>query len=426
MNFNHYTHTCPHCNTTLQGYDKQGTKVFVCPQCQTLLTKDDRGAFSYSDKLRKAQSAPIIPLGAAGVLNNTQYRVICYAERKDDYNSVWGEYILFNEAEERYAFLSEYSGHWNLLLPLDKAEVSTWQTGADNQITYGNKTYKLYSKYTATYLHAQGEFSWPLRKERTAPCWEYIAPPHMLAKEGTGPEADYYFGTYVQPSAIKKAFGLAGVPHRIGKGVIQPFYGGIDVGYFAIGALLFIMVITILNTFITMQAKEQVVFSQTFTVNDSTAGKPFVSESFKLEGRQSNLQIDAFAQVTNSWVEAEVSLVNESTLEETGFVTGVDYYTGYDDGESWSEGSWSKEEILCAVEPGTYHFVITPAKDPSIMGVGMTLQATWDVPVWWNAILVAIVMGVITGGLYLLELNFERSRWYDSDYSPYTYSDDNE
>jgi hypothetical protein len=186
------------------------------------------------------------------------------------------------------------------------------------------------------------------------------------------------------------------------------------------------MLIILLNAFISMQAKEKQVFSQSFAVNDSTAGKPIVSPSFKLEGRGSNLQIDAFAQVTNSWVEAEVSLVNEGTLEETGFVTGVEYYVGAEDGEVWSEGSWSKEEILCAVEPGTYHFVITPSKDQGFTSTTMTVQATWDVPVWWNAILVCIVMGVITGGLYLLELNFERSRWYDSDYSPYTYSDDNE
>jgi hypothetical protein len=262
--------------------------------------------------------------------------------------------------------------------------------------------------------------------EKKVSCREYSAPPHMVAVEGREPGADYFFGTYVPPSAIKKAFGLPGVPYRIGKGVIQPFYGGIDVGYFAMGALAFVILIIVLNAFITMQAKEQQVFSQSFIVNDSTAGKPIVSPSFTLEGSQSNLQIDVLAQVTNSWVEAEVSLVNERTLEETGFVTAVEYYEGVDDGERWSEGSWGKEEILCAVAPGAYHFVITPSKDTGLASTTMTLQATWDVAVWWNAILVCIVMAVITGALYLLELNFERSRWYDSDYSPYTYSDDNE
>lgn len=425
-NRNHYTNTCPHCNATLQGYDKQGTEVFVCPQCQSLLTKGDQGSFVYTEKLQKARAEPIIPLGAEGVLNDVTYRVICYAERKDDYNSVWGEYILLNEAEKRYAFLSEFNGHWNLLTPLDKTEVNVTEVATHNQTTFREQTYRLYSKYTASYIHARGEFFWPVHHRRMTPCREYIAPPHMVAKEGAGQEAEYYFGTYVAPSRIKKAFALPGVPYRIGKGVIQPFYGGIDVGYFAIGALAFIMLIIILNTFITIQAKEQMVFSQSFNIDDSTAGKPFVSEPFKLEGNRSNLQIEAFSQLSNSWVEADVSLVNEDTQEETGFVTGVEYYSGYDGGESWSEGSWSKEEILCAVDPGRYHFVVTPAKDPSLMFARMTLQATWDVPVWWNAILVGIVMAVITGVLYLLELNFERSRWYDSDYSPYTYSDEDD
>jgi len=425
-NINHYTNACPVCSTALKGYDKRGAQVFVCPQCQALLTKDEGGAFVRKDKLKKAQAEPIISLGATGMLNDTLYRVICYAERKDDHNSVWGEYILFDETAQRYAFLSEYNGHWNLMTPLDKHEVDAREVASHPETTFRDQTYKLYSKYTASYIHARGEFFWPMHHKGMVPCREYIAPPHMVAMEGREPEADYFFGTYVQPSAIKKAFGLAGVPYRIGKGVIQPFYGGIDVGYFAIGALAFIILIIILNAFISMQAKEKQVFSHSFTVSDSTAGKPIVSPSFTLEGRQSNLQIDAFAQVTNSWVEAEISLVNERTLEETGFVTGVEYYSGTDDGESWSEGSWGKEEILCAVAPGTYHFVITPSKDTGFTSTTMTLQATWDIPVWWNAILVVIVMGVITATLYFLELNFERSRWYDSDYSPYTYSDDNE
>jgi hypothetical protein len=62
-----------------------------------------------------------------------------------------------------------------------------------------------------------------MHHQKMIPFREYIAPPHMLAKEGNGPEADYFFGNYIQPSVIKKAFGLAGIPYRIGKGVIQPF-----------------------------------------------------------------------------------------------------------------------------------------------------------------------------------------------------------
>jgi hypothetical protein len=388
------------------------------------MRKDDKGEFFWDSRLQKARYEPTIPLGSEGVLNGISYRMICYAERKDDHNAIWREYILFNEAEHKHVFLSEYDGHWTLLEPLEKTDVNVQEMATHKGTLFREEEYKLYSKYTASYVHARGEFYWPMYREKMVPVREYIAPPHMLTKEGTAKDADYFFGTYQSRSAISKAFSLPVMPYRTGTGMIQPFYGGIDVGIFAKGALVFTILIIIINIFLSMLAREQQVFSHTFPVDTGTVNKPLVSPSFTLQGNQSNLIIDAYARVSNSWVEADVSLVNESTHEERAFVTGVEFYSGYDGGESWSEGSWSKEETICAVEPGTYHFVITPSKDPAaFLPVDMTLQATWDVPVWWNAMLVVIIMGVITGALYLLEMNFERNRWYNSDYSPYTYDE---
>jgi ribosomal protein S27E len=419
-----HTVTCPDCKTKLPVYDTSGTEAIACPQCLAMLRENDRGAFQTGGRVQKARTEPVIALGAEGVLEGVLYRVICYAERKDEYGSIWREYILFNQAAKSYAFLSEYDGHWNLLLPLNKSEVREKEMEKDELTIFREETYKLYSKYNAGYLHMRGEFHWPVYTDKQVSCREYIRPPFMLAREKTGAEVDYFFGSYLHPSKIKKAFGLSGLPYRNGVGVTQPFYGGIKVGNFAIGALAFIILICALNGLFNMQSKQQQVFSHTFAVDDSTINKPIVSPSFTLSGRQSNLLIDAYAKVENSWVEADVSLVNEDSHEERGFATGVDYYSGVDDGESWAEGSWSKEEVICAVKPGNYHFVIIPGKDPSGRPTSMTLQATWDVQLWWNAVLVAIVMGVITFILYMTEHYFEQRRWSSSDYSPYASEED--
>ena len=41
----------------------------------------------------------------------------------------------------------------------------------------------------------------------------------------------------------------------------------------------------------------------------------------------------------------------------------IEYYHGVSDGESWSEGSTSKEINFCGVAPGKYHFLISAEKE---------------------------------------------------------------
>jgi hypothetical protein len=49
-----------------------------------------------------------------------------------------------------------------------------------------------------------------------------------------------------------------------------------------------------------------------------------------------------------------VDVVNEKTGHVVSYDTNIEYYQGYEDGESWSEGSTSDSQILGPPESGTY------------------------------------------------------------------------
>lgn len=417
-----FTVVCVGCGASQQLYDYEHTELYACSRCLVMQRKDGTGTFRMAGSTKKATLPPVIRVGAEGVLDGRPYQVICYAQRREHGSQIlWQEYILLDKETGEYRFLSEFQGHWQLLSPIAGDLMDEKAMDSQQQTVYEGETYKLYNKYSVQYEHAEGEFFWDMQKDPSVKCREYICPPQILVQEKSKTSTDYFLGRHIDGKTVQQAFALPYVPMRVGVGALQPFSRYLDVGRFSRGAVIFCILIIVLQYLLNMQSKELVVLNETFTVNDSTVGKPKVLPSFSVAGRMANLQIDAYAKVQNSWVEAEVALVNEKTGEETGFATGVEYYSGIDDGESWSEGGWSKSELICAVAPGTYHFVVTPAKELTTIHTDMTLIATWDIPTWWNAIWACVIMGASVMVLYFLEKSFEKNRWYNSDYSPYEY-----
>jgi hypothetical protein len=69
-----------------------------------------------------------------------------------------------------------------------------------------------------------------------------------------------------------------------------------------------------------------------------------------------------YSNVDNSWANVELSLINEKTNETEYTSKDIEEYHGYEDGESWSEGSKNEEFNFCGVAPGKYHFTISAQK----------------------------------------------------------------
>jgi hypothetical protein len=82
-------------------------------------------------------------------------------------------------------------------------------------------------------------------------------------------------------------------------------------------------------------------------------GAVMFSDKFQLDGGH-NVAIDLDANVYNNWCYAAVDLVNEATGEVVSFDANLEYYAGVDDGESWSEGSHTTQQVIAPVAPGSY------------------------------------------------------------------------
>src|SRR5204863_9608573 len=71
---------------------------------------------------------------------------------------------------------------------------------------------------------------------------------------------------------------------------------------------------------------------------DPVASNVFFSEPFTLVGGK-NVEIGFHAALENNWGYIVASLVNTGSGDVITVDANMEYYAGYDDGESWSEGS---------------------------------------------------------------------------------------
>ena len=170
--------------------------------------------------------------------------------------------------------------------------------------------------------------------------------------------------------------------------------------------------------FVNQNRTETHVLSKEFSFAEFDS-KDFVSESFTLEGGSAPITISVHSDVDNSWANAQIALVNETTNDEIYANKDIEYYRGYTDGESWSEGSQGEKFNICGVGEGKYHLVITPQKQPDdVTNNSLYVKVVWKEPSLWNFGISILVMGIIIVILFLANKNFEQRRWENSDYSP--------
>jgi hypothetical protein len=115
---------------------------------------------------------------------------------------------------------------------------------------------------------------------------------------------------------------------------------------------------------VTSFSKAAQVHTQSFFHNPEFP-KNEVTPSFQLSGL-ANVEITLNAPVSNSWFEASIDLVNETTGDVRPFDIGVEYYFGYDSDGSWREGSQISSRVISAVPEGTYHLEIQPTSERTV------------------------------------------------------------
>ncbi|OHT46292.1 DUF4178 domain-containing protein [Flavobacterium tructae] len=404
---------CYDCNTETEL--RVGFEVvnFVCPNCQSLYTRDSEGMFRRRSKYKTTLNDFPLAIGDIGFLKGSEYKVTGILVKKVHPDYRWTEFILENH-ENECIYLSVSNGHWILLTEMEEVfEVKKHPL----ILEHNNKDYNIFEYSDAAIINAQGFFDFELPQNKNIHLVEYIRPPYMISVERMNGVETAFYGEYIKKEEIKKAFKNVVLPYKFGVNMIQPSRFNLNNTAIIFCCIAALLIAT--NWFIYKDQFKQKVFSKSIKFAEFD-NKEITSDAFILNGGSAPLSITVATDVDNSWANLNVALVNEMTNDEIYANKDIEFYHGYSDGESWTEGDNMEKFNICGVKAGRYHLLITPMKAPEdVNNSEMRVNVVWNEPSNRNVWMVVIAMIVIYLIIWFFTYNFEKERWADSSYSRY-------
>lgn len=405
--------TCPKCSVTTTATDVTlEVTQFGCPNCNSLSEIKSGGVFNFTRKFDFTSSDVVLKIGQKGTIEGIEYTVTAAVVKKVQKHYFWREYILTAPKDEQL-YLSETDGHWILLRKVDdNYDVK----GYPEQYEHNGRQMMLYDYDDPKTVMAVGFFDYDVLPYRQRMI-EYIDPPYIFLVEESGNEQASYFGEHISKGAVKRAFGVKSMPYKSGVGLVQPF--AVDLRVMAIVFCMSAITILTSHLYIYSGRESVQVLNENLSFSQYS-GKDYVSKPFTLKGGSAPLTINLDSNVDNSWASVQVALINEKNNDEEYAALDVEYYHGYEDGESWSEGDKSQRFNVCGVNAGTYHLVITPQKPAEdLTNDRINVSAEWNSPSSRNVVIPIIIMIAIGAALFFIKRSFEQKRWTDSSYSPF-------
>jgi ribosomal protein S27AE len=408
---------CPTCGAALELQAAGQTMRALCGHCGSLLDTS-HPQLQCIEQTIAAQPTLIIPIGQRGRFDGVDYACIGFVRRKDTEGYSWQEYLLFNPFAG-FRWLVAYDGHWSWITLLQEEPRIV-----DSIPVHDGQGYRLFTSGSATVTEVWGEFYWAVRLGERTLLSDYIAPPNILSSEQYPEltEETWSQGHYLEPEVVFSAFGLTGPPReRSGTYLNQPNPHA-EKGRTLRWLLPVFGILWLLISLISAGTKaNESAFREEFTFDLSGTNKTRVSAPFRIAGSHpQSLQFDFITPVNQSWVELDVDLVNTQTKAVRELSLGAEYWSGVDEGESWSEGNQQATELIPAVEPGEYQLVMDIDGSPELGQAEFRLEITRDVMVWSNVLLGLILLFAYPLFRWIREHAFERERWSLSDLSPYT------
>lgn len=411
------TLSCPNCGSSV-AVRRAGTSVnVVCESCASVLDATSPGAKVLQTFEKKARIKPRIPLGTTGRWKGHEYQCLGYQLRTMHWPGErysWGEYLLHN-AEHGFRYLTEEDGHWNDAVAV-KSVPREIGLGTHPKVEFRGEVYKHFEGARTTTDYVLGEWPWEVRVGDTVRTDDYVHPPRSLSKEVSDDETVWSVGEYVDGHAVWDAFGLEGKPPKP-RGV----YSNQPSPYVDSAKRAGLTAALVIPVFLALWfARASFVGSAPVLAESHRYQPPADSSSvtvlgpFQVEGRTSNLAVEARTDVSNTWIYFDYALLNVETGDVTEFGREVGYYFGRDGGESWSEGSRDDKALVPTVAAGEYMLRVAPEGPTPTQ---YTIMIVRDAPVTLFWIMTLVLLVLPPGFALLRHFSFKSKRWAESDYA---------
>jgi uncharacterized protein DUF4178 len=413
---------CPSCGGSIELRVPGRSLRVTCPYCASLL--DCEGPLAILGRLDEVDPGRSgIPLGAVGRFDGVKYTVTGRMRRKVSYEGgffEWEEYLLYAPAAG-YRWLVSTRGHFSFVTPLPPGAVRQSGEGA----SYQGVEFRRFDSGRAEVTSVWGEFYWRVAIGETVDTIDFIAPPAMLSRESSASELHWSLGVYMSSQAVREAFALPSAlepPRDVAAN--QPFIHSRwrSVAVLLAGLLLVCVIIRL------VAANARQVYVGSFRLGDGAASANpsesatqgasyvFFTPPFELSGHD-NVEVSLSLPLENDWAFGVVDLIHEESGELRTYQTELEYYSGVDGGERWSEGSRERSHLFSAGSAGP-HVLRLEVQTPAPPSLSLVVSVAENVFAAGQLGWLLLLLGLPTALLGLAHALFERWRWSESDYAP--------
>ena len=329
----------------------------------------------------------------------------------------WKEYLFCQQGTDYYVTLADIDGFWMVAYhqPPDEA--------AKNEKTYKNIFHHPLLTYQFEVVFADGEFNWDITGDEKLTTKEFPVENDILINEDSGTQSEWYTASFLTPvelaDQLELPMELLSRRKYFNPKTFYPRWKGL---FPLTGIVLALFLLTAL-CFHGLKTPKRVFAGSYHCVRDTSswagstgavAVTPVITDRFHVDGGGA-LDIAAATQLDNNWLELELSLINEKTGEEFEADKTLEYYHGYEGGESWSEGSNTETIRFSSVPEGDYHLNIYPTISPELAAInGNGVGQAYDITVTQLAPLKANFYTTLTLLLIYPVVQFFRKKNYES------------
>ncbi len=416
---------CPSCGAGVKIRAQGVSLAAVCEACKSVINVADEN-YRIISKFTEKIGDLTIPLGQRGKLHGVLWEVIGFLVRSESNGRYrWHEYLLFNP-QKGFRWLTEFGGHWNYFV----------QTKEKPQVVPGGKPiakalgkkYALFHRGRAKIDSVVGEFYWQVRVDEWTDNEDYIAPPEILSCEKNANEIVWSVGQYVSSTEVQAAFKVEKkMPIPLGVASSQVHSFAKDASFILRAWVVFAIVFVVIQTGSVFRSANQPILEASFAYRENDVEKEKISQSFELKQGVSNLEVELYSNVDNSWLEVDATLINDDTGATFDFNEGVEYYSGVDSDGAWNEGSRINSAVLSSIPAGNYHLSVqaaghlVPGRTSGIdQEQAYTLALKRDVVNWSNFVWGLTLLSIYPAIVWWRRRSFEVARWSQSDYSPFS------
>jgi len=422
------TLNCSQCGGALDLKAPDKAERIWCPYCGA---GHDiaAGKLAFFKKLKPSQTKPLIPLGKTGTIDEVAYVVAGFMERAVtfDRDYFWTEYLLYNR-DHGYHWLVNSDDHWSFVTPLRPGDVvDADPRGASKSVQHDGRAFKIFQSATARVTHVVGEFYWKVAVGEKVDTVDYVSPPFGISKEITiegAQEISYSRARYMQPADVEKAFGVENLVRPAGVGPIQPN----PAARLGLPWLAMLVLLVVVAVILGARKPGRVLQEEFYDLASMPAGewgadptsanaRVFFTKPFELTGRD-NVEVRASAPLQNNWLYLGVDLVDETEGQLKSFELPLEYYSGVDGGEHWSEGKHTRTMFLSAPKKGPHVLRVEAHWDRGKTPPSLNIRVREGVFRGLYLILALIAVSIVPFFVVIRRLAFESRRWAESSYNP--------